>query len=54
MRLTFYKPMHDFLTGNTFSGNYELHSRGVLVLDEHPVPPGWQTEAQEPQQPIQA
>lgn len=54
VRLTFYKPMHDFLTGNTFSGNYELHSRGVLVLDEHPVPPGWQTEAQEPQQPIQA
>jgi beta-galactosidase len=34
-RLQFYKPMHDFLTGNTFSGAYELQSHGVLVLDEH-------------------
>jgi beta-galactosidase len=36
VRLQFYKPMHDFLTGNTFSGNYELQSHGVLVVDEHP------------------
>ncbi len=35
VRLHFYKPMHDFLTGNTFSGNYDLPSHGVLVLDEH-------------------
>ena len=28
--------MHDFLTGNTFSGNYDLPPHGVLVLDEHP------------------
>jgi len=35
-RIQFYKPMHDFLTGNTFSGNYDLPPHGVLVLDEHP------------------
>ena len=33
--MQFYKPMHDFLTGNTFSGNYDLQPHGVLVLDEH-------------------
>jgi hypothetical protein len=26
--------MHDFLTGQTFTGNYDLPSHGVLVLDE--------------------
>ena len=36
LRVQFYKPMHDFLTGNTFSGNYDLPPHGVLVLDEHP------------------
>ncbi|HEY1661256.1 MAG TPA: beta-galactosidase [Verrucomicrobiae bacterium] len=36
VRIQFYKPMHDFLTGNTFSGNYDLPPYGVLVLDEHP------------------
>jgi beta-galactosidase len=36
VRITFYKPMHDFLTGSTFSGNYDLPPHGVLVLDEHP------------------
>lgn len=36
VRITFYKPMHDFLTGNTISGNYDLPPHGVLVLDEHP------------------
>jgi len=35
LRIQFYKPMHDFLTGNTFSGNYDLQPHGVLVLDEH-------------------
>ena len=30
----FYKPMHDFLTGKTFTGNYDLPPHGVLVLDE--------------------
>jgi len=38
VRIQFYKPMHDFLTGNTFSGNYDLPPHGVLVLDEHPEP----------------
>jgi hypothetical protein len=28
--------MHDYLTGNTFSGNYDIPPHGVLVLDEHP------------------
>jgi beta-galactosidase len=36
VRIQFYKPMHDFLTGNTFSGNYDLPPHGILVLDEHP------------------
>jgi beta-galactosidase len=36
VRIQFYKPMHDFLTGNSFSGNYDLQPHGVLVLDEHP------------------
>jgi hypothetical protein len=26
--------MHDFLTGNTFTGTYDLPPHGVLVLDE--------------------
>lgn len=39
VRIQFYKPMHDFLTGNTFSGNYDLPPHGVLVLDEHPDTP---------------
>jgi len=34
MRIQFFKPMHDFLTGDTFSGNYDLQPHGVLVLDE--------------------
>jgi beta-galactosidase len=38
VRITFYKPMHDVLTGRTFSGNYDLPPHGVLVLDEHPAP----------------
>jgi beta-galactosidase len=36
VRIQFYKPMHDFLTGNTFSGNYDLPPHGILVLDDHP------------------
>jgi len=38
VRIQFYKPMHDFLTGSNFSGNYDLQPHGVLVLDEHSVP----------------
>jgi beta-galactosidase len=37
VRIQFYKPMHDFLTGNSVSGNYDLQPHGVLVLDEHGV-----------------
>jgi len=35
VRLQFYKPVHDFLTGTTLQGNYDLPPHGVLVLDEH-------------------
>jgi beta-galactosidase len=35
VRIQFYKPMHDFLTARTFTGNYDLPPHGVLVLDEH-------------------
>jgi beta-galactosidase len=35
IRLQFYKPVHDFLTGNTLQGNYDLPPHGVLLLDEH-------------------
>ena len=35
VRIQFYKPMHDFLTGNNIAGNYDLQPHGVLVLDEH-------------------
>jgi beta-galactosidase len=35
VRLQFYKPAHDFLTGTKLQGNYDLPPYGVLVLDEH-------------------
>jgi beta-galactosidase len=38
VRLQFFKPMHDFLTGSSVSGNYDLQPNSVLVLDEHPHP----------------
>jgi len=34
VRITFYKPMHDFLTERTINGNYDLPPHGILVLDE--------------------
>jgi beta-galactosidase len=37
IRVQFYKPMHDFLTGQNIVGNYDLPPHGVLVIDEHPV-----------------
>jgi beta-galactosidase len=49
VRVQFYKPMHDFLTGSTFSGQFELPPHGVLVLDEHPEahhPPPAETAAE--------
>jgi beta-galactosidase len=36
VRVQFYKPMHDFLTGQNIIGNYDLPPHGVLVIDEHP------------------
>lgn len=36
IRIHFYKPMHDFLTGTMFEGKYDLPPHGVLILDEHP------------------
>lgn len=37
IRVHLLKPMHDFLTGSTISGAYDLPPHGVLVLDEHPA-----------------
>lgn len=37
VRVNLLKPMHDFLTGSTVSGAYDLPPHGVLVLDEHPA-----------------
>ncbi|MGC8744438.1 MAG: beta-galactosidase trimerization domain-containing protein [Verrucomicrobiia bacterium] len=34
VRLTFFKPVHDFLTGNTISGNYDLQPYDVLVVEQ--------------------
>lgn len=34
VRIQFYKPMHDFLTDQKVSGNFDLEPHGVLVLDE--------------------
>ena len=35
IRVQFYKPMHDFLTGANIVGNYDVPPYGVLVIDEH-------------------
>ena len=43
VRIQFYKPMHDFLTGSTLQGNHDLPPHGVLVLDER-VPQKTETE----------
>lgn len=37
VRVQFYKPMHDLLTGNNIMGNYDLPPHGVLIIDEHPA-----------------
>ena len=36
VRLTFYRKVHDFLTGNTIEGTHDLPPNGVLVINEHP------------------
>ncbi len=37
VRLQFYKPMHDFLSGHNFTGSFDMPPHGVLVLDEQSV-----------------
>jgi len=34
VRISFFKPMHDFLTDKSITGNFDLPPHGVLVLDE--------------------
>ena len=34
VRVQFYKPMHDLLTGQNIIGNHDLPPHGVLILDE--------------------
>ena len=34
VRISFFKPMHDALTGKTFTGNHDLPPHGILILDE--------------------
>lgn len=34
IRITFLKPMHDFMTGQNLPNNYDIPAHGVLVLDE--------------------
>jgi beta-galactosidase len=45
VRINLLKPMHDFLTGSTISGAYDLPPHGVLVLDERSAKPGSTTRA---------
>ncbi len=46
VRLHFYKPAHEYLTGATLTGNFDLPPLGVLVIDEKvtekPPPPASQ------------
>jgi beta-galactosidase len=36
VRLHFYKPIHEFLSGQSLVGNVDIPPHGVLVLDDHP------------------
>jgi beta-galactosidase len=45
IRVQFYKPMHDFLTGANIVGNYDIPPHGVLVIDEHPDTPQLHAES---------
>jgi beta-galactosidase len=38
VRIQFYKPMYDLLTGAVIAANYDLPPHGVLVLDDRPTP----------------
>ena len=48
IRVQFYKPMHEYLSGVSFSGGNDIPPHGVLVLDEHPVPKANTTTESEP------
>ncbi len=48
VRVHFYKPMLDFLTGQTFTGAYDLPPHGVLVLDETATTPHTAPRSNEP------
>jgi beta-galactosidase len=39
IRLQFYKPMHDYLSGQSLMGDVGLPPHGVLVIDERAEPP---------------
>ena len=39
IRLQFYKPMHDYLSGQSMMGDVGLPPHGVLVIDERAEPP---------------
>lgn len=45
VRIQIYHPMHDYLTGTTISGSYDLPPHGVLVVDEHLQTKGATTSA---------
>ena len=47
-RLQFHKPTHDSLTGTYFSGNYDLQSQGVLIVDENPGTPAEEAAQETP------
>ena len=36
VRLHFYKPIHEYLSGQSLVGNVDIPPHGILVLDEHP------------------
>src|SRR5882672_2948194 len=48
VRVQFYKPMHDLLTGANIAGNHDLPPHGVLVLDERVEPHAEPAPAGEP------
>ncbi|MCD6338594.1 MAG: beta-galactosidase [Verrucomicrobia bacterium] len=54
VRLHFYKPMHEYLTGTTLTGNYDLPPLGVLVLDEKAPGDRAAAQAEEREEAIEA
>jgi beta-galactosidase len=48
IRLQFYKPMHDYLSGQSMMGDVGLPPHGVLVIDERAEPPAAPTPPASP------